>query len=73
MQHVWEERKDAYKALLWRPEGKRALMTPRLRYEHNIKIDLQEEGWVGMDWMDLAGNRDRWLTLINGVMNLWTP
>jgi hypothetical protein len=48
--------------LLRRLEGKRALRTPRLRYEDNIKMDLQEEEWVGMDWMDLAQDRDRWLT-----------
>jgi hypothetical protein len=58
--------------LLGRPEGKRQLRTPRLRDEDNIKMDLQEVEWGGMDWMDLAQDRDRWGALINGVTNFWT-
>jgi hypothetical protein len=42
----------------------------RIRWEDNIKMDLQEVGWVGMDWIDLAQNRDGWRPLLNAVMNL---
>ena len=65
-------RVDAYKAFMGRTEGKRPLTTPRFRCEDDIKMDLQEVEWGGMDWMDLAQGRDRWWAPINGVMNLWT-
>ena len=53
-----------------KPEGKRQLGRPRLRWEDNIKMDLQEVGCGGMDWIELAQDRDRWRTLVNAVMNL---
>jgi hypothetical protein len=43
------------------------------RWEDNIKMDLQEVGWGGMDWTELVQNRDRWQALVNAVMNLWVP
>jgi hypothetical protein len=43
------------------------------RWEDNIKIDLQEVGWWGMDWTDLAQDRERWQKLVNVVMNIWVP
>ena len=46
---------------------------PRRRWEDNIKMDLQEAGSGGMDWIDLAQDRDRWLGLVNAVMNLRVP
>jgi hypothetical protein len=46
---------------------------PRHRWEDNIKIDLQELGCGGMDWIELAQDRDRWKALVNVVMNLWVP
>jgi hypothetical protein len=55
-----------------RPEGKRPLGRPRSRWEDNIKMHLQELGW-GMDWIELAQDRDRWRALVNAVMNLWVP
>ena len=51
-------------------EGKRPLGRPRLRWEDNIKMDLQEVACGGMDWIDLAQDRDRWRALVNAVMNL---
>ena len=57
----------------WRPEGKSPLGRPRHGWYCNIKMDLQEVAWVGMDWIDLAQDRDRWWTLVNAVMNLRVP
>jgi hypothetical protein len=56
-----------------KPEGKRPLGRPRRRWVDNIKIDLRETGWDGMDWIDLAQDKDRWRTLVNTVMNLRVP
>jgi hypothetical protein len=65
--------KGACRVLAWNPEGKRPLRRPRRRWEDNIKMDLQEMGWGGLDWTDLAQDRDRWRTLVNAVMNLCLP
>jgi hypothetical protein len=59
--------------LVRRPEGRRPLGRPRYRWEDNIKMDLQEVGWGGMDWVDMPQDRDRWRSLVNAVMNLWVP
>jgi hypothetical protein len=67
-----EEKRGAYKILVGRPEGRRPLGRPRRRWEDNIKMDLQEVGW-GMDWIELAQDRDRWRALVNAVMNLRVP
>ena len=56
-----------------KPEGKRPLGRPRRRWEDYIKMDLQEVGCRGMDWIELAQDRDRWWALVNAVMNLWVP
>jgi hypothetical protein len=53
------ERRGAYRALVGKPEGRRPLGRPRLRWEDNIKMDLREVGWGGVDWIDLAHVRDR--------------
>ena len=55
------------------PEVKRPLGIPRLKWEDNIKMDLQEVGCVGMDWIELAQDRDRWRAFVKAVMNLWIP
>jgi hypothetical protein len=54
------DRRGAYRVLVGRPEGKRPLGRPRRRYEDNITMDIPEVEWGGMDWIDLAQNRDRW-------------
>jgi hypothetical protein len=56
-----------------KPEGKRQLGRPRRRWVDNIKTDLIEIGWDGMDWADLAHDRDQWRVLENTVINLWFP
>jgi hypothetical protein len=56
-----------------KPEGKRPLGRPRRRWEDDIKMDLREIGWGGMDWIDLAQDRDQWRALVNTVMNLGVP
>jgi hypothetical protein len=65
------EKTGAYRILVGRPEGRRPLGRPRRRWE-DIKIYFQEVGW-GMDWIELAQNRDRWRGLVNAVMNLRVP
>jgi hypothetical protein len=67
------EKRGAYRILVGRPEGRRPLGRPRRRWEDNIKIDLQEVGWVGMNWIELAQGRDGWWALVNAVMNLRVP
>jgi len=54
-------------------EGKRPLGRPRHTWEDNIKMDLQEVGFGGMDWIELAQDRDRWWVFVNAVMNLRVP
>jgi hypothetical protein len=58
--------------LVGRPDGKRPLGRSRLNWENNIKIDVKEIGW-GVDWIELAQDRDRWRALVNAVMNLRIP
>jgi hypothetical protein len=53
-----------------KPEGKRTLGRLRRRWVDNIKMDLLEIGWGGVDWIGLAQDREKWRTLVNAVMNL---
>jgi hypothetical protein len=62
------ERRSVYRVLVGKPEEKRPLGRPRPRWEDNIKMDLQEVGWGGMDWICLAQNKDRWRAVVNTVM-----
>ena len=63
------EIKDVYRVLVGKLEGKRPLRRPSRRWEDNIKMDLQEVGWRGKDWIDLVQDRDRWKALVNAVIN----
>jgi hypothetical protein len=67
-----EEKTGSYRILVGTPEGRRTLGRPRHRWEDKIKMDLQEVGW-GMEWIELAHDRDRWRALVNAVMNLRVP
>jgi hypothetical protein len=67
------EKRNAYRILLRKPEGRRPLGRPRRRWVEIIKIDLRETGWDGMDWVDLAQDRDQWRALVSTVMNLRVP
>jgi hypothetical protein len=68
-----EEERNAYRILVGKPEGKRPLGRPRCRWANNIKMDLREIGWDGMDWINMAQDRDQWGALVNTVMNLRIP
>jgi hypothetical protein len=67
------DRRGAYRNLMERPEGRRPLGRPRYRWEDNIEMNLQEVGWGGMDWIDVAQDRDTWGALVNAIMNLQVP
>jgi hypothetical protein len=67
------ESRGVYRILVGKPEGKRPLGRPRGRWENNIKVELQEVGCGGMNWIDLAQDRDSWRALVTAVMNLRFP
>jgi hypothetical protein len=67
------EKRNAYRILMGKPDGKRPRGRPRRRWVDNIKMDLREIGWDGMDWIDLAQDRDQWRAPVNTVMNLRVP
>jgi hypothetical protein len=67
------EKRNAFKILVGKPEGKGTLGRPRCRWKDSIKMDLREMEWGGMDWIHLAQDRDQWQALVNIVMNLQVP
>jgi hypothetical protein len=67
------KKRGAYRVLVGKPKGKRPLGKPRRRWEDNIKMDLQEVGCGGMDWIDLVRDTDKWRALVNAVMNFRVP
>jgi hypothetical protein len=67
------EKRNAYRLLLGKPEGRSPLGKPRRRWLDNIWMDLVEVGWSDVDWIGLAQDRDRWRALVNSVLNLRVP
>jgi hypothetical protein len=65
--------RDVYRMSVGKPEGKRPLGRPRRRGEDGIKMDIQEAGWGGRDWIDLVRDKYRWPALVNAVMNFRVP
>jgi hypothetical protein len=64
------EGRKVYRVLVGKQEGKRPLVRPKRRWEDGIKMDLREIGWGGVEWIQLAQDRDRWRAVLNAVMNL---
>jgi hypothetical protein len=67
------EKRNAYRILVGKPGGKRPLRRTINRWVDNIKMDLRETGWDGVDWIDMAQDRDQWRDLVNTVLNLRVP
>jgi hypothetical protein len=65
------EKRNAYRLLVGKPEGRKPLGRPRRRWLDNIRTDLVEMGWSDVDWIGLAQDRGRWRALVNSVLNLW--
>jgi hypothetical protein len=65
------KRRGVYRVLVGKPEEKRPLGRSRRRWDDNIKTAIQKVGCGGMDWIELAQDRDRWRALVSAVMNLW--
>jgi hypothetical protein len=67
------EKRNAYRVLVLKPEGKRPLGRPRRRLVYNIRMDLGEVVWGDVYWIGLAQNRNRWRALVNSLFNLQVP
>jgi hypothetical protein len=67
------EKRSVYRLLVGEPEGKGPLVRPRRRWVDNIRMDLGEVGWNGVDWIGLAQDRNRWRALVNSVLKLRVP
>jgi hypothetical protein len=65
--------RGVYRVLVEKPEGKRPLGRPRRRWENNIKADIREVGCGGMDWIELAKDRESWRVIVNVIMNVRVP
>jgi hypothetical protein len=70
---TYGEKRNVYRVLVGKPEGKRPLGRPRRTWEDNIKMGLRGIGWSGMDWIHLAQDMDQWRALVNVEMNLRVP
>jgi hypothetical protein len=67
------EKRNVYRLLVGKPEGKRPLGRTRRRWVDNVKMDLLEIGFSVLDWIGLAQDRYRWRALANAIMNFWVP
>jgi hypothetical protein len=68
-----EEKRNAYRLLVRKLEGKRPLGRPRRRWVDNIRMDLGEVGWGDVGWIGLAKDRNRWRALVNSILNFRVP
>jgi hypothetical protein len=68
-----EEKRNSYRILVGKPEGRSPLGRPRRRWDDDLKRDVREIGWGDMDWIDLAQDRGQWRALVNTVMNRRVP
>jgi hypothetical protein len=68
-----EEKRNTYKILVGKPEGKRPLGRTKRSWVDNIKMDVREVGWDGVDWIDMAQDRGQWRALVNAALNLRVP
>jgi hypothetical protein len=67
------EKRNAYRILVGKPQGKKTLGRPRCRWVDNIKMDLGEIRWSGINWIDLAQDRDQWRALVNTAIHFRVP
>jgi hypothetical protein len=67
------EKRNAYRLLVGKHEGRRPLGRPRRRWLDNIRMDLAEVGWGDEEWVGMAQDRDSWRALVNSVLNLRVP
>jgi hypothetical protein len=67
------EKRNVYRLLVGKPEGRRPLRRPRRRWVDNVRMDLGEVGWSDVDWIGLAQDRNRWRSLVNSVLSLGVP
>jgi hypothetical protein len=67
------EKRNAYRLLVGKPDGKSQLGRPRRSWVDNIRMDLEEVGWGDVDWIGLAKDRTRWRAAVNSVLNLRVP
>jgi hypothetical protein len=67
------EKRNKYRLLMRKPEGKRPLGRPRRRWVDKIRMDLREVGWSDVNWIGLAKDRNRWRAVVNSVLNLRVP
>jgi hypothetical protein len=63
------EKRNEYRLIVGKPQGKRPLGRPRRRWVDNIRMDLGEVGWGDVDWIGQAKDRNRWRALVNSVLN----
>jgi hypothetical protein len=70
---MYGARRDAYRALVGKHEGRRPLERPWRRWENNINMELREVEWASIDWSDVTQSRERWRAVVNAVVNLRVP